>query len=564
MYDNSRNKGCEITMKAEQCNDHRKWWLIVWLVFVVLFTERAWLHDDMAISYRVVDNVWNGHGLRWNLDERVEVYTHPLWLGLHIALAPLSENLFFITALLSFICCVLSILFIQKLASALGMHRLLALAMAIGILVIPRSLRDFMLSGMENPLIYVLVTWFAWQLYQDKKRGEIAWLRLSLLCSAVLLTRMDLALIFAPPMILLVFKHLKDKAMWVNCTLGLMPFFVWKIFSFWYYGFLFPNTKYAKLPINFTIEDRLSNGMRYLEDIVLSDPIGMLLMVGMLVLAFVRLVKPRTYSMAEIGWGIGGVLYFVYVLSIGGGYMSGRFWSVLMLMGAIFLMQEAFLHPLSVIKPVMRKAVLVAVVLWAGMFVVRDDPIAPTGHGIFDMRAQNALFGGVVFDWKREQMNDFPVNFTFLGNKILRVALPPVASDKNVFVGGAIGMIGYLEEEDILIVDVYALADVLLARLPAVPLSDPVGGVNMPGHHYRNLPMDYLEYRVNDKMDIDEDLLTYAQAIRVITSGDLWSMERLETIIDFNVGKYDQYLQRYLEKNHFFFYGDTPILERIQ
>ncbi|MDP7573157.1 MAG: hypothetical protein QF391_16270, partial [Myxococcota bacterium] len=41
---------------------------------------QAWVSDDAFITFRVIDNFVHGYGLRWNVDERVEVYTHPLWL----------------------------------------------------------------------------------------------------------------------------------------------------------------------------------------------------------------------------------------------------------------------------------------------------------------------------------------------------------------------------------------------------------------------------------------------------------------------------------------------------
>ena len=34
---------------------------------------QAWVSDDAFITFRVIDNFVNGHGLRWNVDERVEV-----------------------------------------------------------------------------------------------------------------------------------------------------------------------------------------------------------------------------------------------------------------------------------------------------------------------------------------------------------------------------------------------------------------------------------------------------------------------------------------------------------
>ena len=32
------------------------------------------------ITFRTARNFWNGRGLTWNPDERVQAYTHPLWM----------------------------------------------------------------------------------------------------------------------------------------------------------------------------------------------------------------------------------------------------------------------------------------------------------------------------------------------------------------------------------------------------------------------------------------------------------------------------------------------------
>ena len=56
-------------------------WLSVGLLGVLgVVLSQAWVSDDAFITFRVIDNFVNGYGLRWNVDERVEVYTHPLWM----------------------------------------------------------------------------------------------------------------------------------------------------------------------------------------------------------------------------------------------------------------------------------------------------------------------------------------------------------------------------------------------------------------------------------------------------------------------------------------------------
>ena len=52
--------------------------LAIALVFSFFFVQNAYLCDDAFFSFRTADNFVRGHGLRWNVDERVQVYSNPL------------------------------------------------------------------------------------------------------------------------------------------------------------------------------------------------------------------------------------------------------------------------------------------------------------------------------------------------------------------------------------------------------------------------------------------------------------------------------------------------------
>lgn len=51
--------------------------LVVLLAFIL---QRAWVSDDAYITYRTIDNLVNGYRLTWNPAERVQAFTHPLWM----------------------------------------------------------------------------------------------------------------------------------------------------------------------------------------------------------------------------------------------------------------------------------------------------------------------------------------------------------------------------------------------------------------------------------------------------------------------------------------------------
>jgi len=89
-----------------------------------------------------------------------------------------------------------------------------------------------------------------------------------------------------------------------------------------------------------------------------------------------------------------------------------------------------------------------------------------------------------------------------------------------------------------IILDNWALCDPLLARLPAYNLR----------RHWRPIPEGYLlSRRTGDLSKMNPDLALYYGKLWLIVSGGLWDSERLEEIIKFNSGAYDEARERYLE-----------------
>src|SRR4051812_23125668 len=61
--------------------DARRGLSILWLsLFSLTLLRTAWVGDDAYFTFRTIDNFVHGYGLRWNVAERVQAYTHPLWL----------------------------------------------------------------------------------------------------------------------------------------------------------------------------------------------------------------------------------------------------------------------------------------------------------------------------------------------------------------------------------------------------------------------------------------------------------------------------------------------------
>ena len=63
------------------------------LLVAVVLIRTAWICDDAYITFRTIDNFLHGFGLRWNVAERVQSFTHPLWLIVRPVLLRAIEGL---------------------------------------------------------------------------------------------------------------------------------------------------------------------------------------------------------------------------------------------------------------------------------------------------------------------------------------------------------------------------------------------------------------------------------------------------------------------------------------
>ena len=98
-----------------------------------------------------------------------------------------------------------------------------------------------------------------------------------------------------------------------------------------------------------------------------------------------------------------------------------------------------------------------------------------------------------------------------------------------------IGMIGYVVGPEVRIIDIYGLADPLIARLPAK-----AGKGWRIGHFDRHVPAGYVE-TLEDGEDrfVDAKLAEYNRQLRLITAGPIFSGERWAAIWRMNTGRLD-------------------------
>jgi arabinofuranosyltransferase len=124
------------------------------LVFLVVLVRTAWIGDDAYITFRTIDNFLHGYGLRWNVDNRVQAFTHPLWLFAMSAATALTGDVYYTSILLSIgLTLVAVVLLLWRITPSAPMA-----VLAASVLVLSRAFIDYLLDLTNNdPLTLVVI-----------------------------------------------------------------------------------------------------------------------------------------------------------------------------------------------------------------------------------------------------------------------------------------------------------------------------------------------------------------------------------------------------------------------
>jgi arabinofuranosyltransferase len=491
------------------------------LVFAAILLRTAWISDDALITLRTVLNVTHGFGLRFNIAERVQTYTHPLWMLLLTAGYAIVGNVY-VTTFAASITCSLIVFW----AAVTGARSPLQAVLAAVVLMFSEAFVDFATSGLENPLLDVLLLVFIGVFLHeklDRPARRLTWL--CTLTSLIYLTRPDAILLVLPLLALVAWQTREVRAIAVAAVMGSLPALAWTLFALLYYGFPFPNTAYAKLAMGIDHSELRAQGILYLLDSLDRDPISLTaIALGAAVAVFQRTAPARALA--------GGIfIYLIYVVSIGGDFMTGRFIAV-PVYAAVLLIARCLTAPRAVWGTALVVLAIMGttaahITLWSNSHY---GDAAPKPSGIVDERAVYFHDRSLVLA-KRGTFRepDWPRAHGGTGHITV------------VNTCGLMGAAGIDFGPYIHLLDECALADPLLARLPAV-----FNPEWRTGHYRRMIPAGYSEsLAASDNELQDSALRAYYDHLRLITrSNVLWSAERLRTIAAMNTGRYDRLIDR--------------------
>ncbi len=506
------------------------------LVPVVIMAWMGWQHrwmcDDAFINFRIVKQFLAGHGPVFNVGDRVESGTSPLWLGVLaffdvITPIPIEWIAVFASIGATIGGLAFAIFGTRRALLALGITGTFLPLGALVYAVLPPAW-DFATSGLEVGLS-ALWLGLSWWLLTGRitERGAPPrsvwkpwWVPVVLGLGP--LVRPDF-LIFSAFFLLALLLSAGVRVDWKPqlAALGLgaaLPIAT-ELFRMGYFGSIEPNTAIAK-------EGSLSNwseGWYYLRDF--GGPhllLGPLLILGILLVALFATSSLRGMSTMTIVFGLtiaAGLAHGLYVVRVGGDYMHGR-----MLLPPLFVL----LLPVSVVAARTWQWVAVTtVVVWAGASAaVLRTPYA-------EAQPRSTISVNAAFD-KRHVISDerlvqirlslkaHPVTLTDFsaydewanagislkslwraGDRGLLLDPNSVTEPRSQFIplrpdvhapivvfAGAVGVYAYAAGESVKVVDLFGIVDWLSAH-------EKLQGRKRPGHE-KQIPTEWMFARFAD------------------------------------------------------------------
>jgi arabinofuranosyltransferase len=349
-----------------------------------LILRDAWISEDAFITLRHVENFIRGQGPVFNVQERVEGFTHPLWFAVvsffrWIGLSPKGAAI--LPGLMASFAALYFLLFGIRSMDRAGSRPLINPASAI--LIGTSAFVDFGTSGLETSLSYLLLVLYAKFIIENRSAGQP--LAAGLIVSLLTLTRPDfgifLILLIVYYLVELIRKKIRFKHLAAFFIFPLSFVGGYQIFRMGYYAALFSNPFYAKSGTG----AHFSQGLLYLKDLCQGSLFPVLIILALFLPVLNRRqpdLKNRLFILFS------GLLHGFFVIRGGGDFMHGRFLlpAFLLLTLSLTGVFDRFVEKKRILKNAM-----IAFCLFLFFFSYSTIPIQKRGqnfnYGISDERS---------------------------------------------------------------------------------------------------------------------------------------------------------------------------------
>lgn len=498
----------------------KNFFVFIILVFSIFYIFSAWLADDAYITFRTIENFHQGYGLRWNIIERVQTYTHPLWMFNLLLGKYIVDDLYSLALILGYIYSLATLyqlfLITKKNIQIFSLIALLFLS--------SRAIIDFSSSGLENSLSYFLIAFFFYVFY-FKQQTKYFFLTLSLILSAMFLNRMDLIIPFLALAVYIFFiqsyEYKTLKTSLKQGIIGFIPVVLWSLFALYYYGSVFANSVIAKTNLGLPRVQLQIQGFSYLYHNFLHDPVTSFIIYSTFIYAIFSKDKVNKIL------GLGLFLYLVYLINVGADYMYGRFLTVPFIISICILSQSLKLS-------IKQSDCIILLTLPFFIFnfyhyIIRQN-LNATIHNFTDERSFYYHTTGLIPSLLGKTKS---IEYHFAETRYLIQSSPNEPVEL-----GTMGFNGYLMSKtnpSKYIIDRMGLADPFLA---VHPMSY---GYWRSGHYTRLVPTQYIDsIKLHKNVITEQNDHDVLNKIWLISRMPLNTPHRFQVIIDYNTGRISQ------------------------
>lgn len=520
------------------------------LIFGLIVFLSAWNCDDAYHGFITVRNILNGNGFVYNIGERVNVCTCPLFVLILTGFTFIFRE---VTIVSYIICTAFSTAAFYIITSNFCKDKwqlLFTFFATTG----SYCFMSFTTSGLENSLLFLELALFILVYSKNEEYDFKKLVLLAFIDSLVLFTRMDIGfMLFVPTAYVFLFKK---KCSFIKMfgagLIGLIPFFIWELFSAFYFGSWFPNPFYVKVGTSIPVSDYIIHGIQYL---LISFGYDLVLIVFIFI-AIVRLLMDKKLSFKM--FAIGMIVKLCWVIYMGGDFMVGRHFTDLFFVAIAWILvvinEEEKSTRANDDKISANKWKLgLSIVLILCISISMNTRTTVMKSFLFP---QNQYQCGEEKDWYYPTLGMLPRLMTYIseGRDLTDDTWAGVATDvvKEAVDRGdramislwAPGVLVYKYNEKIYLVDDLALGDAFLSKFPSI-YTNPW----RVGHTKREVPVGYGESLFNNTNLIeDPDLRQYYDMFLEVTRGELFSGKRVKLAFEFAMGKYDYLIKRYLSR----------------
>ncbi|MCP4349049.1 MAG: hypothetical protein GY795_26510 [Desulfobacterales bacterium] len=520
--------------------------IVLLCIAVYVLFRNAWVVDDAYITFRTVDNFVNGYGLTWNVGERVQVYTHPLWMFAVSLIYTVTSDVFYSSIVLCFVFAFSSVLLASYSVTDGFRNCLWKPSLFVIAFLSSKAVIDYASSGLENPLSYFIAALFFAKFLSvsngntskhitEKDLGIFFFI-----ASLAFFNRMDTILIYFPALIYLLYisRSLSKRRLIVVIVIATLPATLWILFSLVYYGYPFPNTAYAKvLCPEFPRSWKIRIGLNHLASSFHWDTASYFVVGAALFWS----LKKRSVNIIAPMTGVLLYMLFTVFSAASATHMNGRFFAL-----PFFVSMLIFIYKTDNV----RLAAIVGVALivytaWSPVSAIKFGTKAyhpyPDTASSIDTKHYVLDEGAALINWKSGRT--LPDHGWYHYGEALKKTSGKVHIG-GAFGGDAIGYAGYAAGPGKYILDWVALSCPLLSRLPANQPEDV--SYWRPGHFQRFIPKGYAESIATGRNMIhDDSLREYYEVILSITRGPIFTIDRFLHIWNMNLGRYDHLVEGY-------------------